>query len=152
MYSQKEKEKVFNSIIEDIEHGYSLRQVLRNGNNPSSRTFFKWLDEDELKVKQYARACDIRADSIFEDLIDIADDQENDTYLDKDGAEQTNHNVINRSRLRVDARKWMLSKMIPKKYGDSHQVKVTDGDGEPLKINAIFTNDVLSDDSPKEDS
>jgi len=134
MYSKKEIEKVFKSIIEDIEQGYSLRQVLRNGDNPSSRTFFKWLDEDEIKVKQYAQACRSRADSIFEDILTIADDQESDIYTDKDGFEQVNHNVIQRARLRVDSRKWYLSKLEPKKYGDKISQDIT-SKGEQIIIN-----------------
>lgn len=117
-YSNKEIENIFDSIIEDIEHGYSLRTVLKNGSNPSSRTFYKWLDEDENKVKQYARACDIRAEDIFEDILDIADDKTGDKTILSDGREVFNGEFAARSRIKIDARKWILCKMNPKKYGE----------------------------------
>jgi hypothetical protein len=54
------------------------------------------------------------------ELLSIADDGSNDTYVidEETGATAVNHDVINRSRLRVDTRKWLMSKLAPKKYGD----------------------------------
>lgn len=51
--------------------------------------------------------------------MEISDDGSNDTYIDPDtGQERTNHEIVARSRLRTDTRKWMLSKVLPKVYGD----------------------------------
>lgn len=124
-YTPQEIETIFNQICLEITlDGVSLRNVLKGEGMPDAVTFYKWLDEDDNKIKQYAGACARRADSIFEDIMIIADDQEND-IIEVDGKEITNHNVINRSRLRVDSRKWILSKMNPKKYGD--KVDLTSG-------------------------
>lgn len=131
-YSKKEIEKVFNSIIKDIEEGQSLRQSLKGKDKPSSQTFYVWLDASEDKSKQYARACNERADKIFEDILTIADDQEGDVYKDEDGKEITNWNIVQRARLRVDSRKWMLSKLNPKKYSDKIQVDTTEFKTQPL--------------------
>lgn len=136
-YTPEEIETTFNDILQDIEAGYSLRTVLKNGDNPSSRTFYKWLDEDENKVKQYVRACEDRADEIFEDILDIADNQEKDVYKDSDGNEHTNHNVINRSRLRIDSRKWMLGKMNPKKYSDKINLSVDDNRDKTIEVKIV---------------
>lgn len=122
-YSKKEIEDIFNSICKRIEEGESLRAVLKDEEMPSSRTFYKWLDEDELKVKQYARACEKRSDVIFEDLINIADNTGKDLIVLPDGREVVDNAVIARDRLRVDTRKWMLAKMNPKKYGDKTEVE-----------------------------
>lgn len=67
--------------------------------------------------EQYARAMEARADKFAEEILEIADDGRNDTYVTENG-EATNHDVIARSRLRVDARKWLAAKMAPKKYGE----------------------------------
>ena len=67
------KAQAFKKIIGIIESGKSLRSILVQENMPSSRTFYKWLDKDEKKLKQYARACEERADKIFEEIIEIAD-------------------------------------------------------------------------------
>ena len=70
---------------------------------------------------------------MFEDILDIADESQSDTYLDKEDIERTNHEVIARSRLRVDARKWYLSKLKPKKYGDKLETTIQGGD-KPVNI------------------
>ncbi len=77
----------------------------------------KWLNSDANAV-MYARAREAQADKMAEDILKIADDGQNDTYVDSDGKVCTDQEVIARSRLRVDARKWLASKMAPKKYGE----------------------------------
>lgn len=154
-YTDKQIETIFKEICKQMsEDGKSLRKVLRQENMPYSEVFYKWIDNDEEKTKQYASACSKRADVIFEEIITIADKQGKD-IIKVDGKEITNHNVINRSRLMVDARKWILSKMNPKKYGEASLLKIGNPDGTELKINAIFTKDIMNvppDDSAEEDS
>jgi hypothetical protein len=118
------KDIVFPLVISQIEEGFSLRSILRSENMPSRYTFFEWIKEDECKANQYARACETRAEVIFEEILDIADGTAKDTiYTDK--GEIPNSEWIARSRLRVDSRKWMLGKMNPKKYGDKIQQELS---------------------------
>lgn len=131
-YSQKEIESIFNDIVKLIsEDGLSLRKAI-DKNNISTQTFYRWLEEDAIKSKRYARATEIRADRIFDEILDISDSQEGDVYEDSDGVIRTNHDIINRARLRVDSRKWILSKMNPKKYSDKIQVDTTEFREQPL--------------------
>jgi len=131
-YSQEEKEEIFNDIFDIIENGKSLRFALST--IPlSSKTFYEWIDNDEEKVKQYARVTEKRADAIFEDILLIADNASNDDIITDKGDSIPNTEWLQRSRLRVDARKWMLGKMNPKKYGD-RETKVIEGGDVPIKI------------------
>jgi len=116
-----DKDKIFPLILSEIEKGASLRSILRREDMPNQNTFFEWIDRDEEKAKQYVRATEKRADSIFEDILSIVDENTNDTILLDDGREIVNNDVIQRARLRMDARKWMLGKMNPKKYGEKIQ-------------------------------
>lgn len=84
-------------------------------------TFTKWIDSDPARSEQYARAREAQADKMADDILTISDDGSNDTYETEDGT-RTNQDVIARSRLRVDARKWLASKMAPKKYGDKQTI------------------------------
>lgn len=147
-YSIEDKERIFNEIIRLISiEGFSVRRCLREEGMPSRETFFKWLREEEEKegvkpmADQYARACKDRADLIFEDIMSISDATADDIILDKDGNEIVNHNVIQRDRLRVDSRKWMLGKMNPKKYNDKY-IHVIEGGEEPIK-HALFNMDLI---------
>ena len=89
-------------------------QAIADSAEVSKGTLITWLGSFP---DQYARAREAQADKLAEDILAIADDGSNDTYQ-TDNGEQTNHDVIARSRLRVDARKWLAGKMAPKKYGD----------------------------------
>ena len=124
-YSEKEREKLFETIFELIENGKSLRKALATV-KLSSSTFFIWIDENENKSKQYARACEERAEALLDEMIDIVDDTRNDIIETDLGdgiiVEKPNNEVIQRSRLRYDARKWLISKLNPKKYGEKMDV------------------------------
>lgn len=138
-YSQKEINNIFNQICERIIEGESVKTILKDKDMPSSKTFWKWLEEDEDKVNQYARAKEIYADKVFEDIILISDGTDDDVLIDENGEQQVNHNIIQRDRLRIDARKWHLSKLYPKKYGDKLDVT---SNGEKLQT-PIFSSNPL---------
>jgi len=85
---------------------------------PDAATVFRWLAVNESFREQYTRAREAQADAMLEEILQIADDGANDTYEDEEGNRRTDQDVIARSRLRVDTRKWAMSKMAPKKYGE----------------------------------
>jgi hypothetical protein len=115
--------------------GLSLTSLCKRKDTPAKPTVLDWLYEDEKFAIQYARACEKRADKIFDDIITISDSTSEDIIKDEEGNEIINHNVINRDRLRIDARKWMLGKMNPKKYGD--RIDITSKDNEIKQVNVI---------------
>lgn len=96
---------------------------------PAASTVFLWLSQHTDFSEQYARAKDAMAEAILWDSFDIADDGRNDTYTDGDGLTHVNYDHIQRSKLRVDIRKWALARMAPKKYGDRIQNEITNPDG-----------------------
>ena len=114
MYS----EEMATRICEELSAGHSLRKICAKEGMPDKATVFRWLAANEAFRDQYARAREFQADAMLEEIIEISDDGSNDTYLDEEGNTRTEQDVIARSRLRVDARKWAMSKMAPKKYGD----------------------------------
>ena len=144
-YTDKDKDNIFEYVCQEIEKGKALRNVLKDENMPSTSTFYQWLDNDEVKAKQYARATEVRADIIFDDILAIADENTNDTSINENGIEVVNNDVIQRSRLRIDARKWVLSKLNPKKFGDKTDItsggeKITNAPQE-VKITIVTNED-----------
>ena len=98
-------------------------------------TVLGWAEAHKEFGEQYARARQFGYQLLADEILAISDDGLNDTYTDDDGNVRTATDVVARSRLRVDSRKWMLSKMLPKVYGDkiTHQ-----GDAEnPIAISRI---------------
>ena len=145
-YSEEDKEKTFSIICDELEKGYSLRSILRREDMPSSRTFFKWVDEDKEKVKQYERSLELRSEMLFDEIIEIADKQSEDVGEDENGNKVINHNIVQRNRLQIDARKWALSKMFPKKFGDK-TIHSGDADNPIQTTFSILNIDPLSDES-----
>lgn len=96
-----------------------LHKICEGEGMPSVTTVFNWLNNEENKsfLDKYARARNAQAELLADEIIDIADDSRKDTILTENGEIQ-NSEWINRSRLRVDARKWKASKLYPKKFGD----------------------------------
>jgi hypothetical protein len=141
-YTIEDITEIFNKILIEIESGRALRKILKEDDNmPSTQTFYKWIDEDAEKSKQYARACEVRADAIFDDIIDIADDSSGDKKVIQSG-EVVDSEFVARSRIRIDARKWIASKLNPKKYGDKID-QTTDGE----KIQAAPVINIIRNDS-----
>lgn len=131
------------AICERLVSGQSLRAITRDPDMPSAATVFKWLAEDPDFVEQYARAREAQADTLVDEMLDIVDDGRNDWMerLDKEDLPigwQINGEAVQRSRLRLDARKWMASKMAPKKYGDKVEQNITGADGGPIEINVTI--------------
>jgi len=94
---------------------------------PPHSTFLEWVAKDPAFADQYARAREANVEVHVDEIIDIADDKSSDTITDAEGNERPNTEWIQRSRLRVDARKWVASKQLPKKYGDKLDVNHAGG-------------------------
>jgi hypothetical protein len=125
------REKQFTEILFNIsEFGMSWRKALKGV--MSSKDFNEMIDSDEEKQKRYVRACEQRADFLAEEAIDISDCIGDDTITTEDGRTIENQRVINRDRLRVDTRKWLLAKLHPKKYGEKISQELTGKDGAAL--------------------
>ncbi len=118
-------QKIADLICEKLVTGLSLRKICLDDEMPALATIFRWLNDNASFREQYARAREAQAETLVDEIIDIADESSRDTYIDDDGNERTNHDVIARSRLRFDARRWAASKMLPKKYGDKIEANHT---------------------------
>jgi hypothetical protein len=109
-------------VLKRLVGGESLTKICKDPRLPCIYSVYAHIDKDPEFAKSYARAREIQADVLAEEIIDISDDGSSDfvTRLDKDGEEQevVDHEHIQRSRLRVDSRKWFASKMRPNRYGD----------------------------------
>jgi len=90
---------------------------------PDKTTINVWRYQNPEFSTQYAQAKLVQADLLAEECLDIADDSRNDWMesLDEDGQGigwRLNGDHVNRSRLRIDTRKWLAAKLLPKQYGE----------------------------------
>ncbi len=130
-----------NELCRRLAEGESLRAICTDERQPSVKTIMNWLFDGEHKEfeQEYARARRVQAEMFAEEIIDIADDTFGDTTTGKDGDSVTGRENIQRSRLRVDARKWIASKLLPKVYGDKIQHTGEDGGPIVLGLEPILT-------------
>lgn len=105
---------------------FGLKKLCReNPELPNPDTINQWRFLNDAFSVQYAKAKQQQADLLAEDILEIADDDSGDIKYDKDGNETINSEFVNRSRVRIDARKWLASKLLPKVYGDKVQEEKT---------------------------
>jgi len=118
-------------ICNRIQCGEGMAQICRTEGMPVERTVYRWLETRPEFQQMYARAREIQADYFVDEIIEISDDSRND-WMKREGELVTDHEHVNRSRLRVDSRKWAAAKLAPRKYGDKLAVG---GDADnPLKV------------------
>jgi hypothetical protein len=131
--------KLVELICGRLASGESLRSICRDEELPHMATVMNWLGKESTFREQYALAREVQAEYLVDEIVEIADDGVND-YMEKRDAEgkiigwRENGEFIQRSRLRVDARKWAASKLAPKKYGDKIQNEHAGPDGGPIPI------------------
>lgn len=107
-----------------IADGGSLRAVCARSGMPSKATVFRWLAEHEDFVKLYEKATDERADTMIDEIVDIADN----CKADKE--------EIQKAKLRIHARVEQAQRMKPRKYG--RQLQLTGEGGGPVKAEATL--------------
>jgi hypothetical protein len=131
-YTQEIADKICEQLATS---NLSLRKICEDESVPNISTVLRWLAVNEAFRDQYALARECQADFLAEEIIEIADDSSGDVMtITKNGEESEveNREFTARSRLRVDARKWVASKLKPKKYGESSKVDLTVAKEIPL--------------------
>lgn len=124
-------------ICAELAEGRSLRSVCREDWAPSTQTVFRWLREHQAFRNQYARAKEEAADALADEIIDIADEREGKAIM-SEGEEVAvvfDATAVARNRLRIDARKWVASKLKPKRYGD--RVELAGPEGGPVQFQVL---------------
>ncbi len=143
------------TIFEQMVEGRSLRAICRDEEMPDFSTVKRWLRKDDAFRAQYARAREDQADTYLDEIIEIADDDGQDRIERQrehkgTGTWVENSEYINRSRTRIDARKWFMSKMAPKKYGDKVEVEHGGKDGQPIAFTWLPIDDRAAESSDDE--
>lgn len=110
-------------ICERLSNGEPMAQICRDDGMPDATTVWRWGEADPDVSQAIARAREQGFDAIAVDALRIADDGINDKQVDADGRVVVDHDVVQRSKLRVETRLKLLAKWDPKRYGDRQQVE-----------------------------
>lgn len=116
------------AICMRIATGESLRSICKRKYYPSRFAVIRWLQCNAEFRNHYAQAREMQAEWYIDDIIEISDDSSRDVIESENGT-RINSEYVQRSRLRVDTRKWALERMAPKRYGAKQQLDHTSSDG-----------------------
>lgn len=124
------------AICELISSGKSIREICSADGMPDKSSIFRWLGKHDEFRDQYARAKEEQTELYADELVEIADDISNDVSGE---LQMPNSVAVQRARLRVDTRKWILSKLLAKKYGDKLDMNLSGKDGGPIQASIAVT-------------
>lgn len=110
-------------ILDRIAGGESLRRICADEGMPHRLTVLRWLEADKELATKCARARELQADSIFDELREIAEDG--------------NPEDVQRAKLRVSTLQWMAAKLAPKRYGEKIQAEHSGPDGGAIKFDTV---------------
>lgn len=122
IYTQELADK----LCDRLAAGESLNAICGDEDMPAESTVRGWVIDDVQGFgAKYARAREIGYDVMAESILKIADEANigQKSVSKATGLEITEGDNVDRSRLQIDARKWLLSKMLPKKYGDRQHIE-----------------------------
>ena len=119
------------TILGRISNGESLRSITMEEGMPNPDTIYVWLLKRPDFAENYTRAREEQADTLADEILTIADETP-DSVTDEKGISRTDSGWVTWQRNRVDARKWVASKLKPKKYGDA--LKVGGDKDNPLAV------------------
>jgi hypothetical protein len=137
-------------ICERMANGKGLREICRADDMPDRTTVLRWLEKHADFRVQYARAREALMDFYQEEILRIAFDDAGDIFIEN-GKTVADHARVQRARLKVDAIKWIMSKLAPRRYGDSPE---TTRSGGPMTFSfesgpvAAITRTVVEPENP----
>lgn len=120
---------LLDEILEFIRSGESERSIFRREGMPSWSNWCAYKQKHAEFQDQYARAKEIGYEVWEDEIIKIAEDQSRDQIPDGKGGFKSDNTAVNRDRLRIDTKKWLMSKLASKKYGDKTNVDLSSSDG-----------------------
>lgn len=85
---------------------------------PCQDTLFTWIKSYPEFSEQYARAKKCQVNLLVDEILDIADDTSQDQIITDHGEVMLNSQAVSRAKLKIDTRKWLACKLIPRVYGN----------------------------------
>lgn len=150
-----DRQAVSEYICEQLKLGRSVESISKEPGMPTWGAFLEWVRSDPKIAEDYARAREIGYSLLADEIIALSDkthewvmvqelDSDGRAVLDEQGQPRLRKvlaplsaDMIAHKRVQIDTRKWMLSKMLPKVYGDKVTQEHTGAGGGPIAIASV---------------
>lgn len=141
---------IFNQSIADeicfrMANGESARVICRDDHMPCIATVFNWLKSNKQFLEQYEIAKEQMVECFASEMTEIADDSTNDFYekalKNGDVSVVGDMELVNRAKLRVETRKWVCERLMPKRYGPKSDLNIGGQSENPLSVVQLITSD-----------
>ncbi|PHS61779.1 MAG: hypothetical protein COB09_17070 [Thalassobium sp.] len=130
-----------------IAQGEGLESVCKPDDMPGASTVYAWLNKYPEFQEKYACAREAQAERYLDEIIDIADDSGFDYKKTASGEVLVNGDAIQRANLRVNARKWAMSKLNPKRFGDKVTQELSGPNGGAIQSDTKMVVEFVSSDN-----
>src|SRR5437762_3081092 len=121
----KRSKELAEEICRRIVEGETVTTICQDKKMPSKQSVYNWLNDDPEFRRRYNESRMLFYEHMADEILDISDDDSGDFKKVKrrDGTEEfvPDWELVNRSRLKVDTRKWILARVLRKKYGDQDE-------------------------------
>jgi hypothetical protein len=108
---------IIDAVLDAVASGRTVTAACKQ-NLIDPAKLHSWVMRDPLLQERYDEARKIQAEVMLDEMIEISNDGANDTYIDARGVARTDFDVVQRSRLRLEQRRWQMSKVNPHRFGD----------------------------------
>jgi len=122
-----EYEQIFERVVEDIYRGRSLQSLIEDDHRVVSyEDFLRWIKRDSERHERFKEAQEMRTEFMAGEILEIADGVE--------AVDPQSNDTVNRDKLRIDTRKWLMGAHNKKRYGETKQIEL----GGTLQLGAIL--------------
>ena len=112
-----EYEQIFERVIEDVYRGRSLQSLIEDDHRVVSyEDFLRWVKREPTRHERFKEAQEMRTEFLAGEILEIADGIES--------VDPTSNDTVNRDKLRIDTRKWLMSAHNRKRYGETKQIEL----------------------------
>jgi hypothetical protein len=126
-------DEIAHYICTAIESGRNLQEIVEEDGMPCRHTVNRWVEKNPEFCSAYYRARRLQADFFADQILNIADETTSD-YVDGKDGRTVNHEHINRSKLRVESRKWLMTRVSPEKWGDKVEKIHSGNPNNPVRV------------------
>lgn len=112
-----EYEQIFERVIEDVYRGRSLQSLIEDDHRVVSyEDFLRWVKRDPVRHERFKEAQEMRTEFLAGEILEIADGV--------DSIDPISNDTVNRDKLRIDTRKWLMGAHNKKRYGETKQIEL----------------------------